>query len=94
MDDAGTCPYEDIMKCPLGRKKTYDSLATNRTNEVMRMLTVIATILLPLTVIASLYGMNVPLPFQDSPYSFLIVFSIWAVIVSGMLYFFRRHHWI
>jgi magnesium transporter len=83
--------YKEIIE---GLNDTYDSLATNRTNEVMRMLTVIATILLPLTVIASLYGMNVPLPFQESNYSFLVVFSIWAVVVAGMLYFFRRHHWI
>jgi magnesium transporter len=77
-----------------GLNDTYDSLASNRTNEVMRMLTVIATVLLPLTVIASIYGMNVPLPFQESHYSFIFVFFIWAVIVSGMLYFFRRHRWI
>jgi len=83
--------YKEIIE---GLNDTYDSLASNRTNEVMRMLTVIATILLPLTVIASIYGMNVPLPFQESHYSFLIVFSIWAVVVVGMLYFFRRHHWI
>jgi magnesium transporter len=83
--------YKEIIE---GLNDTYDSLATNRTNEVMRMLTVIATILLPLTVIASIYGMNVPLPFQESHYSFLFVFSIWAIVVAGMLYFFRRHHWI
>ena len=83
--------YKEIIE---GLNDTYDSLATNRTNEVMRMLTVIATILLPLTVIASFYGMNVPLPFQESHYSFLIVFFIWALVVVGMLYFFRRHRWI
>ncbi|MBA7625548.1 Cobalt/magnesium transport protein CorA [subsurface metagenome] len=77
-----------------GLNDTYDSLASNRTSEVMRMLTIIATILLPLTVIASIYGMNVPLPFQESHYSFLIVFFVWALVVAGMLYFFRRHHWI
>ncbi len=83
--------YKEIIE---GLNDTYDSLASHRTNAVMRMLTIIATILLPLTVIASLYGMNVPLPLQDSHYSFLIVFFIWAIIVSGMLYFFRRHRWI
>jgi len=83
--------YKEIIE---GLNDTYDSLATNRTNEVMRMLTVIATILLPLTVIASIFGMNVPLPFQDSHYSLIIVFFIWAIVVAGMLYFFRRHHWI
>ncbi len=68
--------------------------ATNRTNEVMRMLTIIATILLPLTVVASIYGMNIPLPFQDSGYSHVFILVIWACIVSGILYFSRRHHWI
>ena len=83
--------YKEIIE---GLNDAHDSLATNRTNEVMRMLTIIATILLPLTVVASVYGMNVPLPFQNSSYSLIFVFFIWAVIVSGMLYFFRRHRWI
>jgi magnesium transporter len=73
-----------------GLNDTYDSLASNRTNEVMRTLTIIATILLPITVVASIYGMNIPLPFQNSGYSFLIVLLIMLIIISGMLYFFRR----
>jgi len=83
--------YKEIIE---GLNDTHDSLATNRTNEVIRMLTIIATILLPLTVIASIYGMNVPLPFQNSPFSFVLVFFIWALVVAGMLVFFRRHRWI
>jgi magnesium transporter len=83
--------YKEIIE---GLNDTHDSLATNRTNEVMRMLTIIATILLPLTVVASVYGMNIPLPFQESHYSFLFVFFVWVAIVSGMLYFFRRNRWI
>ena len=73
---------------------THDSLATNRTNEVVRMLTIIATILLPITVVASIFGMNIPLPFQNSSYSLLFVFLIMIVIVGVMLYFFRRQRWI
>ena len=87
----GLDEYKEIIE---GLNDAYDSLATNRTNEVMRMLTIIATILLPLTVVASVYGMNIPLPFQNSSYSFILVLAIWIVIVSGMLYFFRRQHWI
>ena len=77
-----------------GLNDTHDSLATNRTNEVIRMLTIVATILLPLTVVASVYGMNIPLPFQNSGYSFAFVLFIWVVIAGGMLYFFRRNRWI
>jgi len=83
--------YKEIIE---GLNDAHDSLATNRTNEVMRMLTIIATILLPLTVVASVYGMNIPLPFQNSGYSLFFVLFIWLAIVSGMLYFFRRHRWI
>jgi magnesium transporter len=83
--------YKEIIE---GLNDTYDSLATNRTNEVVRVLTAIATILLPLTVVASLYGMNIPLPLQESPLSFGLVFVVWIVIACGMLYFFRRKRWI
>ena len=83
--------FKEIIE---GLNDAHDSLATNRTSEVMRMLTIIATILLPLTVVASLYGMNIPLPFQESAYSLAFVLVIWVVIVTCMLYFFRRHRWI
>ena len=88
----GLDEYKEIIE---GLNDTHDSLATNRTNEVMRMLTVIATILLPITVVASIFGMNIPLGvFEASSYSFLYVFLIMLVIIGGMLYFFHRQHWI
>ena len=83
--------YKEVIE---GLNATHDSLASNRTNEVMRMLTVIATILLPITVVASIYGMNIPLPFQNSSYSLLFVFLIMLVVIGTMLYFFRRKHLI
>jgi magnesium transporter len=83
--------YKEIIE---GLNDTYDSLATNRTNEVVRVLTTIATILLPLTVVASLYGMNIPLPFQESNFSFALVFIVWIIIACGMLYYFHRKHWV
>jgi len=87
----GLDEYKEIIE---GLNDTHDSLATNRTSEVMRMLTIIATILLPITVVASVYGMNIPLPFQHSSYSLLFVVLIMVAIISGILYFFRRQHWI
>jgi len=87
----GLDEYKEIIE---GLNDTHDSLASNRTNEVMRMLTIIATILLPITVVASVYGMNIPLPFQHSSYSLLFVVLIMVAIISGILYFFRRQRWI
>ena len=83
--------YKEIIE---GLDDTYNSLASNRTNEVMRMLTIIATILLPITVVASIYGMNIPLPFQNSSYSLALVFFVMLVIISSMLIFFRHQRWI
>jgi len=88
----GLDEYKEIIE---GLNDTHDSLATNRTNEVVRMLTIIATILLPITVVASIFGMNIDLgPFNNNPYAALYVLVICLLIVIGMLYFFRRHHWI
>jgi len=88
----GLDEYKEIIE---GLNATYDSLATHRTNEVIRMLTIIATILLPITVVASIFGMNIPLgPFTASPYSALYVCLICLAIISGILYFFRRQRWI
>ena len=83
----GLDEYKEIIE---GLNDTYDSLATNRTNEVVRMLTIIATIMLPVTVVASVYGMNISLPFMDSDYALLYVFLIMLVIIVGVLYFLRH----
>ncbi|MFC1872679.1 magnesium transporter CorA family protein [Chloroflexota bacterium] len=87
----GLDEYKEIIE---GLNDTHDSLATNRTNEIVRMLTILAAIMLPVTVIASVYGMNVPLPFQDSPLSPLFILGLWFIIVTLMLLFFRRKRWI
>ncbi|MFH1775434.1 MAG: magnesium/cobalt transporter CorA [Chloroflexota bacterium] len=87
----GLDEYKEIIE---GLNDTHDSLATNRTNDIVRMLTIIATILLPITVVSSIYGMNIPLPFQRSPLALLYVFLVVLAIIGGMLYFFRRQRWI
>jgi len=88
----GLDEYKEIIE---GLNDTHDSLVTNRTNEVMRMLTIIATILLPITMVASIFGMNIPLgPFNSSPHSALYIFLICLAIIGAMFLFLRRHHWI
>ncbi|MFO7321621.1 MAG: magnesium/cobalt transporter CorA [Chloroflexota bacterium] len=78
-----------------GLAETADTLITNRVNEVMRILTVISVIMLPLTLISSIYGMNISqLPFADHPQSFLIINGILLLIAIGMLAFFRYRHWL
>ncbi len=73
---------------------TADTLAGYRINEVMRILTVISVIMLPLTLISSIYGMNINLPFADDPHAFIITAAIMFLIVILMLAWFRKRHWL
>ena len=77
-----------------GLSSTFDSLQTNKTNEIMRMLTIISTIVLPLTFISGLYGMNVRLPFAESPFAFWIVMIICVSILVILLLFFIKKRWM
>jgi len=83
----GLDEYKEVIE---GLSDTYDSLATNRTNEVVRILTIIATVMLPVTVVASIYGMNIELPFMHSEYALLYVFLIMLAVILGILFFLRR----
>ena len=60
----------------------------------MRMLTIISTIVLPLTFISGLYGMNVGLPMAASPYAFLYVIAICLLISVLLIFFFIKKHWL
>ena len=73
---------------------TADTLSSYRINEVMRILTVISVIMLPLTLISSIYGMNIDLPFADDPHAFIITAGIMLIIVILMLLYFRKRQWL
>jgi magnesium transporter len=72
------------------------ALVSNQLNAVMKVLTIIATLFMPLTVLTGLYGMNVPLPaFPGSGGSqFWWIAAIMVALSAGMLAWFRRNHWI
>jgi magnesium transporter len=69
---------------------------SNRLNEVMKVLTVVATVFMPLTVLSGLWGMNVPLPLLPggAQAQFWWLCGFMAVIVAGMLAMFRIKRWI
>ena len=67
----------------------------NRTNEVMRVLTIIATIFIPLTFIAGVYGMNFEhMPELPLPWAYPVVLAVMAVMATAMLAYFRRKRWL
>ncbi len=85
---------EDYAELIEGLSRTFDSLQANRTNEIIKILTLISSILLPLTFLTGLYGMNVNLPLQDDPRSFWIVIIAMLVIVVTMYILFKRKKWM
>ncbi len=81
---------EDYGELIEGLSKTFDSLQTNRTNDIMRILTYFSTVMLPLTVVASLFGMNVDFPFIADTTAFWIILGSMALLTTGLLIYFSR----
>jgi len=84
--------YREMLS---GMLDIYLSSVSNRLNEVMKVLTIIATIFMPLTFIAGVYGMNFEyLPEIKWRYGYAFVWGIMITVVGIMLYHFRRKKWI
>jgi len=90
--------YRDMTS---GLVELYLSSVSNRMNEIMRVLTVIATIFIPLTFIAGVYGMNFgnnstspwAMPELKWYYGYPITWGLMLVIAFGLLYVFKRNDW-
>jgi magnesium transporter len=73
----------------------WTSKANIRTGEITRVLTVFASIFIPITFVASVYGMNfVVLPGSESAIGFWVLMGLMFVSVIGLLWFFRRKGWL
>lgn len=73
----------------------YLSSISNKTNEIVKVLTIIATIFIPLTFIASIYGMNFTwMPEIEWPEGYHMVLVVMAIIGVMMIVYFRRKKWI
>lgn len=85
---------EDYGELIEGLSTTFDSLQTNKTNEIMKILTLISSIVLPLTFLTGIYGMNVLLPLQNNNQVFWVILVLMILVAVGMLLFFRRKKWM
>ncbi len=73
----------------------YHSNVANRTNEVMKVLTIFASIFIPLTFIAGIYGTNFEyVPEFDYRYGYFFMWIIMIIVAGIMLYYFRRKKWL
>ncbi len=85
---------EDYAELIEGLSKTFDSLQTNRINEIMKVLTFISTLLLPLTFITGFYGMNIRLPFAEHPLSFWFLIGLMFFVAIFFIVYFKRKRWL
>ncbi len=84
--------YRDLIS---GSLEAYLSVVSNRMNEIMKVLTIFSAIMLPLTFIAGVYGMNFDnMPELHSHFGYYTVWGIMIVVAVGMLFLFWRAGWI
>jgi magnesium transporter len=75
-------------------RETNNSLLSTKQNEIMKTLTVMAFIFLPLTFIGQLFGMSLPVPFADTQYGFFAVLGGMAVVGMMIFLFFKHKGWL
>ncbi len=86
---------ESYMEMISNLIELYLSIGNKRLNEVMKILTIISTIFIPLTFIVGIYGMNFKyMPEIEWKWGYFIILGVMALIGLGMILFFRRKRWL
>jgi magnesium transporter len=85
---------ENYKEVAVALEETNESVISHRLNDILRVLTSISVIVLPLTLLASIWGMNVRVPGQNSLTAFWIVIGAMLAILVGTVAYFRRRGWL
>jgi magnesium transporter len=83
--------YKEVVEA---LEDTNESVLSHRLNDVLRVLTAFSVILLPLTLIASIWGMNVHVPGQGSIHAFWIIVGAMVITLAGSIGYFRYRRWL
>jgi len=84
--------YKDMITSHIA---TYNMVMGNRLNEIMQFLTIFATMFIPLTFLAGIYGMNFDtMPELHYKYSYFMLLGVMVVVAIGMLTYFRKRKWL
>jgi len=83
--------YKEVIEA---LEDTNESVLAHRVNDILRVLTSFSVVILPLTLIASVFGMNVEVPGEGSIAAFWVVVAAMVLLLGGMLAFFRRRGWL
>jgi magnesium transporter len=85
---------ENFKEVVEGLETTNESAIAHRSTETVRILTAFSVIFLPLTLIASIWGMNVHVPGEGSGPAFYAVIAFMVVVLGGLLALFRKRGWL
>jgi magnesium transporter len=77
-----------------GLSETIDTLASHRIDEVVRVLTIITVLTLPLSLLSTVFGMNVVLPYEKHPAVFVVVIGFGVALTAVLLWYLRRRKWL
>jgi len=83
--------YKELIE---GVHDAHESLLSSKINDIMRILTIFSVVILPLTLITGIYGMNVSLPIGSAPFAFIVIMAAMLVISIGMLIYFKYKDWL
>lgn len=84
---------EDSRHLIEGIAQSNESLIASKTNEVIKVLTIFSAIVLPLNLVASIYGMNLGLPLSQDPFAFVMIILLMFVMGICMLILFKLKRW-
>ena len=85
---------ENFKEVVEGLESTNESVLSHRVNDVLKALTAISVVVLPLTLVASIWGMNVKVPGEQTSEAFWAIVATMAVLLGAMLWFFRSRDWL
>jgi magnesium transporter len=85
---------ETYREFATGLTEIYMSSLSIRMNEIMKVLTIMGSIFIPLTFLSGVYGMNMPIPEIHSTWSYPIFWIICILTAVGMLRVFKHYHWL
>jgi len=77
-----------------GLESTNESVISHRQNDVLRLLTVFTVIVLPLTMLTGVFGMNVDFPGEGTREAFWVIMALLVAILGAMIGFFRWKRWL
>jgi magnesium transporter len=89
-----TKSYQTMIERMTGMEEMYATMTSMKTNEVMRSLTIIMALMMPLTIITGFYGMNVPLPFQTQNIAWILLLGTMILSAIAMIIISKKAGWI